>query len=359
MRAQVEAVVAATAAAAVAPVDATFGQSPSSGGSSDAIGTATSSPAADGAANPLPDPSFGAIEPQLTSAAADAGSDPGASPADPASQPVQPAADPNATPPLDADVTKLPSTAAPASDPKPAANPVTPPNPDELGGIVVVTPAGGVAFLDGQLLWWFYTDTTTRQPVRGFWTRGCLGCGFFRTQDGRVRCPAGAFLSGNSCRQVRTNQATTTGANARAAPPYSPPTITASTWGKPLSCTGCTSQPAPASAQAPVHKPLKLTELPVPAALSGVYGLAVATTQPPEGGVSFTYRGRNWWYFAAPAAAGGTITTYGFWEDKNRVCFGCGFFYEYRTGAAPCPMGYFSDPRNHTTCTKPASAQNE
>jgi hypothetical protein len=34
-------------------------------------------------------------------------------------------------------------------------------------------------------------------------TRRCLGCGVFRTADGRVRCPAGAFLSGSRCRQVR------------------------------------------------------------------------------------------------------------------------------------------------------------
>lgn len=57
----------------------------------------------------------------------------------------------------------------------------------------------------------------------------------------------------------------------------------------------CTSQPAPASLQGPPIKPLKLSELPVPAALSSVWGLKVRQTEPPEGGVAFTYRGRSWW----------------------------------------------------------------
>lgn len=64
----------------------------------------------------------------------------------------------------------------------------------------VVTPAGGIAFLVGSDLWWFYSDDDGK-TVRGFWN-GCFGCGFFRTDDGRVRCPAGAFLNGDSCRQV-------------------------------------------------------------------------------------------------------------------------------------------------------------
>ena len=64
----------------------------------------------------------------------------------------------------------------------------------------VVTPAGGVAFLVGSDLWWFYSDDDGK-TVRGRWN-GCFGCSFFRTDDGRVRCPAGAFLNGDSCRQV-------------------------------------------------------------------------------------------------------------------------------------------------------------
>lgn len=57
----------------------------------------------------------------------------------------------------------------------------------------------------------------------------------------------------------------------------------------------CTSQPAPASPQGPPIKPLNLSELPVPAALSSVWGLKVRQTEPPEGGVAFIYRGRSWW----------------------------------------------------------------
>ena len=56
----------------------------------------------------------------------------------------------------------------------------------------------------------------------------------------------------------------------------------------------CASQPA-ASPQAPAQKALSLAELPVPAALAGLYGLALNTTQPPEGGTAFAYRGRTWW----------------------------------------------------------------
>ena len=43
------------------------------------------------------------------------------------------------------------------------------------------------------------------------------------------------------------------------------------------------------------HKALTLAELPVPAALAGLYGLTLNMTQPPEGGTSFAYRGRTWW----------------------------------------------------------------
>ena len=64
----------------------------------------------------------------------------------------------------------------------------------------VVTAAGGVAFLDGDALWWFYSENG--RPVRGRWSGRCLGCGVFRTADGRVRCPAGSFFSEGSCRQV-------------------------------------------------------------------------------------------------------------------------------------------------------------
>lgn len=36
---------------------------------------------------------------------------------------------------------------------------------------------------------------------------------------------------------------------------------------------------------------------------------------------------------------------------------GCGFFYEYQTGAAACPVGFFLDPRTLGTCTKPTSTK--
>jgi len=57
----------------------------------------------------------------------------------------------------------------------------------------------------------------------------------------------------------------------------------------------CTSQPAPPAPPAPAQTPLNLTELPVPAALASVFGVRVTQAQPPEGGVSFAYRGRTWW----------------------------------------------------------------
>ncbi|KAK9821331.1 hypothetical protein WJX81_006256 [Elliptochloris bilobata] len=243
----------------------------------------------------------------------------------------------------------LKSVPVPDSDPEPPTPPVPPPNPANLGLAIVVTQDGGYAFLDGDLLWWFYVDSSSRQTVRGYWSSGCMGCGVFRTQDGRVRCPAGSFLSAGSCRKVRAQSAS----NSPSAPVPAPPKITDFSWDKPLSCAGCASQPVGAvSRDAPAHKPMNLTELPVPAALASVYGLNLSTNEPPEGGVSFTYRGRIWWYFTSPAASGGSITTYGFWEDKNRSCFGCGYFFEYNTGKAACPIGYFLDPRKFTTCTK-------
>ncbi len=57
----------------------------------------------------------------------------------------------------------------------------------------------------------------------------------------------------------------------------------------------CTSQPAPPAPPAPAQTPLNLTELPVPAALASVFGVRLTQAQPPEGGVSFAYRGRTWW----------------------------------------------------------------
>ena len=61
----------------------------------------------------------------------------------------------------------------------------------------------------------------------------------------------------------------------------------------------CASQAA-ASPQAPAQKTLSLAELPVPAALAGLYGLTLNVTQPPEGGTAFAYRGRTWWCALQP-----------------------------------------------------------
>jgi hypothetical protein len=72
-------------------------------------------------------------------------------------------------PALDADVASLPASAPPAADPVPATAAVTPPDPETLNLIAVITPAGGVAFLDGDDLWWFYSDGGQR--VRGRWSR--------------------------------------------------------------------------------------------------------------------------------------------------------------------------------------------
>lgn len=72
-------------------------------------------------------------------------------------------------PALDADVASLPSNAPPVADPVPATAAVTPPDPETLNLIAVITPAGGVAFLDGNDLWWFYSDGGQR--VRGRWSR--------------------------------------------------------------------------------------------------------------------------------------------------------------------------------------------
>ena len=93
----------------------------------------------------------------------------------------------------------------------------------------------------------------------------------------------------------------------------------------------CTSQPEPASPpQVHEHKALTLAELPVPAALAGLYGLTLNMTQPPEGGTSFAYRGRTWWcalracpLLQKPLRKGTDMTLCNAllrWEQRLRTC---------------------------------------
>ena len=95
----------------------------------------------------------------------------GDAPGNAAEQPVQPAVNPDAPPPLDPDAANLPPNPIPSDDPEPPDPPTPPPDPYNIDVIIVITPAGGYSFLYNNQLWWFYTDTATRQPVRGYWTR--------------------------------------------------------------------------------------------------------------------------------------------------------------------------------------------
>ena len=57
----------------------------------------------------------------------------------------------------------------------------------------------------------------------------------------------------------------------------------------------------------------------MPAALAGLYGLALNMTQPPEGGTAFAYRGRTWWCALRPRIS--TYETFSTCKGHNNVAF--------------------------------------